>query len=60
VDINKGDNARFFMGTLPNGMAFARNGDILISNFGLDCVEVMKRTGETDVIFDTVNGKAIG
>jgi len=60
VDINKGDNSRFFVGTLPNGMAFARNGDILISNFGLDCVEIMKRTGETDVMFDTVNGKEIG
>ena len=60
VDINQGDNSRFFVGTLPNGMAFARNGDILISNFGLDCVEIMKRTGETDVMFDTVNGKEIG
>ena len=59
-DINKGDSARFFVGTLPNGMAFARNGDILISNFGLDCVEVMKRTGETSVIFDSVDGKEIG
>ena len=60
VDINKGDNSRFFTGTLPNGMAFARNGDILISNFGLDCVEIMKRTGETNVLFDSVNGKEIG
>ena len=60
ADINEGDNSRFFTGTLPNGMAFARNGDILIANFGLDCVEVMKRTGETNVIFDTINGKEIG
>jgi len=60
VDINRGDNSRFFAGTLPNGMAFARNGDILISNFGLDCVEIMKRTGETNVLFDSVDGKEIG
>jgi len=60
IGINEGDNSRFFVGTLPNGMAFARNGDILISNFGLDCVEVMKRTGETTVIFDSIDGKEIG
>lgn len=60
VDINQADSSRFFVGTLPNGLAFAKNGDILISNFGLDCVEVMKRTGETDVLFDTIDGKEIG
>src|SRR5258706_7303597 len=32
---------RFLEGTLPNGLAFARNGDILISNFGTDCLEIM-------------------
>lgn len=51
---------RFFEGTLPNGLAFARNGDILISNFGTDCLEVMKRTGETKVLMDNVDGKKIG
>ena len=33
--------SRYLEGTLPNGLAFARNGDILISNFGTDCLEVM-------------------
>src|SRR4051812_33501890 len=33
--------SRYLQGTLPNGLAFARNGDILISNFGTDCLEVM-------------------
>src|SRR5258708_5775757 len=28
--------ARFLTGTLPNGLAFARNGDFLIANFGTD------------------------
>jgi gluconolactonase len=60
VDINLGEASRFFVGTLPNGLAFAGNGDILIANFGLDCVEVMKRTGETVVLFDEIDGKKIG
>lgn len=51
---------RFFEGTLPNGLAFARNGDILIANFGTDCLEVMKRTGETKVLMDRIDGKKIG
>src|SRR5438046_69854 len=37
--------SRYLTGTLPNGLAFARNGDILISNFGTDCLEVMARNG---------------
>lgn len=60
IDVQSSDVSRFFEGTLPNGLAFAENGDILISNFGTDCLEVMKRTGETKVLFDTVNGKEIG
>ena len=47
-------------GTLPNGLAFASNGDILISNFGTDCLERMTRGGETTVMFDTVDGDPIG
>jgi sugar lactone lactonase YvrE len=54
------DVDRFFKGTLPNGLAFASNGDILISNFGTDCLERMKRTGETEVLFDRIDGKEIG
>ena len=33
---------KFTQGTLPNGLAFAANGDILISNFGTDLLEVIK------------------
>ena len=56
-----GDDAkRFVDGTLPNGLAFASNGDILISNFGTDCLERMTRTGETTVMFDSVDGDPIG
>lgn len=54
------DAARFTEGTLPNGLAFARNGDILISNFGTDRLEIMKRNGETTVLHDKLDGKPIG
>lgn len=55
------DEARkFTSGTLPNGLAFARNGDILISNFGTDRLELMTRTGETEILHDTLNGRPIG
>jgi gluconolactonase len=54
------DGNKFVDGTLPNGLAFADNGDILISNFGTDCLERMTRTGETTVMFDTVDGEPIG
>jgi len=52
--------ARFTQGTLPNGLAFARNGDILIANFGTDRLEVMTRNGETSVVHDNINGQPIG
>src|SRR5262249_48296429 len=51
---------RYLHGTLPNGLAFARNGDILISNFGTDCLEVMTRDGESRVLADCIEGEAIG
>lgn len=54
------DGTRFVEGTLPNGLAFADNGDILISNFGTDSLERMTRTGETRVMFDSVDGEPIG
>jgi len=52
--------ARYLTGTLPNGLAFAANGDILISNFGTDRLEIMKRTGESRVLADSIDGEAIG
>jgi gluconolactonase len=56
-----GDEAtRFLTGTLPNGLAFAENGDILISNFGTDRLELMTRDGSTTVLADTIEGEPIG
>jgi gluconolactonase len=54
------DARRFTEGTLPNGLAFAENGDILISNFGTDVLEVMTRDGQTRLLYDSIDGKPIG
>jgi sugar lactone lactonase YvrE len=51
---------RYLEGTLPNGLAFARNGDLLISNFGTDCLELMSRDGATEVLADSIDGQPIG
>lgn len=47
-------------GTLPNGLAFAANGDILISNFGTDRLERMTRDGQVQVLLDTLDGEPLG
>lgn len=52
--------ASLLTGTLPNGLAFARNGDILISNFGTDRLEIMTRAGETRVLLDQIEGRPLG
>jgi sugar lactone lactonase YvrE len=54
------EESRFTEGTLPNGLAFAENGDILISNFGTDVLEVMSRNGETRLLYDNIDGQPIG
>ena len=54
------DATRFTEGTLPNGLAFADNGDILISNFGTDVLEVMSRDGTTKLLYDNIDGEPIG
>jgi sugar lactone lactonase YvrE len=51
---------RYLTGTLPNGLAFARNGDILISNFGTDRLERMSRDGSSTMLADSVDGEPIG
>lgn len=54
------DETRFTEGTLPNGMAFGTKGEIYISNFGTDVLEVMTRDGETTLLYDTIDGQPIG
>jgi len=51
---------RYLHGTLPNGLAFARNGDFLVSNFGTDCLELMSRDGTSRVLVDDIEGQPIG
>ena len=51
---------KYTTGTLPNGLAFAANGDILISTFGTDCLEVMTRDGATRTLVDRIDGQPIG
>ncbi|MDO5605443.1 MAG: SMP-30/gluconolactonase/LRE family protein [Paracoccus sp. (in: a-proteobacteria)] len=56
-----GDQAKSLLhGTLPNGLAFAQNGDILISNFGTDVLEIMSRDGATRTLYDSIDGKPMG
>jgi sugar lactone lactonase YvrE len=54
------DAERFVAGTLPNGLAFAASGDLLIANFGTDRLEIMTRNGATGVLHDTIDGQPIG
>jgi sugar lactone lactonase YvrE len=51
---------RYLTGTLPNGLAFAADGSILISNFGTDCLEAMSRDGETRTLADSIGGQPVG
>ena len=54
------ESTRYLQGTLPNGLAFARNGDFLISNFGTDRLELMTRNGHSMVLADRIDGLPIG
>jgi gluconolactonase len=49
-----------FEGTLPNGLAFDRNGDLLIANFGTDVLEVMTRDGRSRTLHDRIDGVPLG
>jgi len=59
-DLQRAAADSLLSGTLPNGLAFARNGDILISNFGTDRLEVMDRSGATRVMLDSIDGRPLG
>jgi gluconolactonase len=59
-DLDADPAASLLTGTLPNGLAFAENGDFLISNFGTDRLERMDRTGRTTVLLDGIDGQWLG
>jgi gluconolactonase len=46
--------------SIPNGMAFAANGDLLIANYGTESLEIMRRNGETRIICDQIDGHRLG
>ena len=54
------EETRYTEGTLPNGLAFADNGDFLIANFGTDRLERMTRDGQTQKLYDTIDGALMG
>ena len=59
-DVSANAASSLLTGTLPNGLAFAANGDILISNFGTDRLEIMTREGATRILLDHIEGKPLG
>ncbi len=59
-DLDVDPAASLLTGTLPNGLAFADDGDLLIANFGTDRLERMDRNGNTSVLFDSIDGAWLG
>lgn len=47
-------------GSLPNGIAFNREGQILIANFGTDAIELMTRDGDTRTLYSQIDGQPLG
>lgn len=56
----EGIESHILQGTLPNGLAFDRNGDILIANFGTNAVERMTRSGECRTLYTEIDGRPLG
>ena len=56
----KDETGRLVKDSLPNGLAFARNGELLIANFGTDRLEAMTREGVLRVFADEIEGEPIG
>lgn len=46
--------------TLPNGLAFDREGNIVIANFGTDAIELMTRDGASRTLYDRIDGAPLG
>jgi gluconolactonase len=47
-------------GSLPNGLAFAENGDFIIANWGTDAVERMTREGHLRTLYTEIDGQPLG
>ena len=47
-------------GSLPNGVAFADNGDFIIANWGTDTIECMTRDGGLTTLCTQIDGRPLG
>ena len=47
-------------GSLPNGLAFAANGNFIIANWGTDALEVMSRDGTLRTLYTEIDGQPLG
>ncbi|MGC1305229.1 MAG: SMP-30/gluconolactonase/LRE family protein, partial [Caulobacteraceae bacterium] len=47
-------------GALPNGLAFSRQGDLLIADFGRDVLASMTRDGRRRTLCDSIEGAPLG
>ncbi|WP_454806005.1 SMP-30/gluconolactonase/LRE family protein [Paraburkholderia fungorum] len=55
------DTAQLVLGkTLPNGLAFDREGNIVIANFGTDAIELMTRDGNSRTLYESIDAAPLG
>ena len=47
-------------GSLPNGLAFDADGNLLIANIGTDRVELLTRSGDVRILLDQIDGTPMG
>lgn len=59
-DLSADASGSLLTGTLPNGLAFARNGEFLVANFGTDRLEAMSRDGRSRVLLERIDGVPLG
>jgi gluconolactonase len=52
--------ADLLYGSLPNGLTFDAEGNLLIANIGTDRVELLTRSGALRILIDQVDGKPMG
>lgn len=46
--------------TMPNGLAFAANGDVLVANFGTGALERITPGGECTTLYDSIDNVPLG
>jgi len=52
--------ADLLYGSLPNGLTFDAEGNLLVANIGTDRVELLTRAGALSILLDEVDGKPMG